>query len=76
MSTVKVHVEYQDNLSPPLQKRNPTMPPKPRGHPPKKSCNLAGLQNNHSLTSIPSMTSFSQGCQTVSEEDEELIMRY
>ena len=52
------------------------MPPKPRGCPPKKCCNLAGLQNNPSSTSIPSVTSFSQGCQTVSEgDDEELIAR-
>ena len=51
------------------------MPPKPRGRPPKKRCNLAGLQNNHSSTLIPSMTSFSQGRQTVSKGDEELISR-
>ena len=51
------------------------MPPKPRGCPPKKRRNLAGLQNNHSSTSIPSMTSFSQGRQTVSKGDEELIAR-
>ena len=35
-----------------------TMLPKSRGCPPKIHCNLAGLQNNPSLTPIPSVTSF------------------
>ena len=39
-------------------KKFTTMLPKPRGCPPKIHCNLAGLQNNPSLTSIPWVTSF------------------
>ncbi|KAF8224391.1 hypothetical protein L208DRAFT_1410311 [Tricholoma matsutake] len=41
------------------------MPPKPRGHPPKKRRNLTGLQNNSSLSVAPLATSNSQACHNV-----------
>ena len=44
------------------------MPPKPRGRPPKKRRNIVGLQNS-------TVTSFSQGNQAVTEEDNALIAR-
>ena len=49
--------KIEKNRSFPLKKFT-TMLPKPRGYPPKIHCNLAGLQNCPSLTSIPSVTSF------------------
>ena len=54
------------------------MPPRPRGRPPKKRRNITGLQNNSSLSTVPSVTSFSQGNQAVTgvtEEDDALIAR-
>lgn len=58
MSTVgfhrkKIKVIYLFSL-----KKFPIMPPKPRGRPPEKRQNLAGLQNNLSSNFIPSVTSF------------------
>jgi hypothetical protein len=44
------------------------MPPKPRGRPPKKHRNIANLQNN-TIQDLP-VTSFSQGNQAVTEEDD------
>jgi len=41
------------------------MSPKHKGHPPKKHHNLAGLQNNSSLITIPSAASSSQANQPV-----------
>ena len=40
----------------------------------KKRRNLAGLQNSVSSSSIPSVTSLSQGHQTVSEGDDEVLI--
>ena len=51
------------------------MLPKPRGCPPKIHCNLAGLQNNPSLTSIPSVISFLEAVTLSVRDDEELITR-
>ena len=51
------------------------MPPRLRGRPPKKRRNITGLQNNSSLSTVPSVTSFSQGNQAVTEEDDALIAR-
>ena len=48
-------------------KKITTMLPKPSGCPPKIHCNLAGLQNNPSLTSIPSLTSFLKAVTLISE---------
>ena len=49
------------------------MPPKPRGQPPKKRRNIT--ENSSSLSTIPSVASFSQGNQAVTEEDDALIAR-
>ena len=58
-----------------LEKKFLLMPPKPRGRPPKKRRNLAGLQNSVSSSSIPLVSSFSQGRhQAVSEEDDEVLI--
>ena len=51
------------------------MPPRPRGQPPKKRRNITGLQNNSSSSTVPSVTSFAQGNQAVTEEDDTLIAR-
>jgi hypothetical protein len=51
------------------------MPSKPRGQPPKKHHNITGLQNSSSSSTVLSVTSFSQGNQTVTEEDDALIAR-
>ena len=51
------------------------MPPRPRGRPPKKHHNITGLQNNSSSSTVPSVTSFSQGNRAVTEEDDTLIAR-
>ena len=47
------------------------MAPKPRGRPPKKRRNISNLRNGSSST----VTSFSQGNQAVTEEDDALIAR-
>ena len=47
------------------------MAPKPRGRPPKKRRNITNLRNGSSST----VTSFSQGNQAVTEEDDALIAR-
>ena len=44
----------------------PSMPPKPRGHPPKKCHNLTGLQNS-SLSTAPLATSNSQACHNITK---------
>ena len=59
--------ESIEKINPPLTKKIAIMLPKPRDCSPKKHCNLAGLQNNPSLISIPSVTSFSEGCQSLRE---------
>ena len=51
------------------------MPSKPRGQPPKKCHNIIGLQNSSSLSTILSVTSFSEGNQAVTKEDDALIAR-
>ena len=51
------------------------MPPKTRGQPPKKCHNISGLQNNSPSSTVLLVASFSQGNQTVTEEDDALITR-
>jgi hypothetical protein len=51
------------------------MPPKLRGQPPKKHHNITGLQNSSSLTTVLSVQLFFQDNQTVTKEDDALIMR-
>jgi hypothetical protein len=51
------------------------MPPKPRGRPPKKHRNTTNLRKNSSSSTVPSIASFSQGNQAVTEEDNILIAR-
>ena len=45
----------------PSSKKIPTMPPKPRGRPPKKCRNITGLQNSSSSSIVLPVISFSQG---------------